>query len=264
MKLPVRHWGRGETQALFIHGFTGSAQSFDHLEPLLGDLLSATCVELPGHGATPSANWDETVNAIAELLLAERTVLIGYSQGARLALAVAAKFPERVQRLILESCAAGFRRRHDRVLRRRADEELAEAITSEGVDAFVTQWEELPMFEGLRALPAAERQALRARRSSHSAPGLASALRSLGQGAQPDLSPLLQGLRIPTLLMSGGEDEKYTRLARQMADELPMGWRVSFGGVGHAPHLECPAAYADEVRSFLAPRWLDEPQGLAP
>ncbi len=263
MKLSVRHWGKGETQALFVHGFTGSAKSFDHLEPLLGDLLSATCVELPGHGTTPPATWDETVEAIGALL-SGRTVLIGYSQGARLALAAAAKFPERVQRLVLESCAAGFRRRRDRVLRRRADEELAEVISSRGVDAFVNEWEALPMFHGLRALPSGERQALRARRASHSAIGLASALRLLGQGVQPDLSPVLQGLRIPTLLMSGAEDEKYTRLARQMADELPMGWRVSFGGVGHAPHLECPAAYADEVRSFLAPRWLDEPQGLAP
>lgn len=263
MKLPVRHWGKGETKALFVHGFTGSAQSFDHLEPLLGDLLSATCVELPGHGATPSASWEETVDAIGALLV-ERSVLIGYSQGARLALAVAAKFPERVLRLVLESCAAGFRRRRDRVLRRRADEDLAEVISSRGVDAFVAHWEGLPMFAGLRGLPSGEQQGLRARRASHTAVGLASALRSLGQGAQPDLSPALQGLRIPTLLMSGADDEKYTRLARQMADELPMGWRVSFEGVGHAPHLECAVAYADEVRSFLAPRWLDDPQGLAP
>ena len=64
--------------------------------------------------------------------------------------------------------------------------------------------------------------------------------------------------------MTGTQDAKYTRLARQMAAELPMAWRASFSGVGHAPHLECPAAYAAEVRSFLAPRWLSEPQGLAP
>ncbi len=259
----MHHWGKGELNALFLHGFTGSAHSFDHLEPLLGDVLSARCVELPGHGHTPPASWDETVAAIGALLH-QRTVLIGYSQGARLALAVAARFPREVERLVLESCAAGLRRRHDRVLRRRADETLAQRINAHGVDAFVSQWEGLPMFEGLRALPAGEQQALRARRVSHTAEGLASALRLLGQGAQPDLSPALQGLRVPTLLMSGTEDAKYTRLARQMAAELPMAWRVSFSGVGHAPHLECPAAYAAEVRSFLAPRWLSEPEGLAP
>ena len=263
MKLDVHHWGRGETHALFLHGFTGSAHSFDHLEPLLGDVLSARCVELPGHGLTPPASWDEAVQSIGALLH-RRTVLIGYSQGARLALAVAAKFPREVERLVLESCAAGLRRRHDRVLRRRADEDLAQTISAHGVDAFVSHWEGLPLFQGLRSLPVGEQQSLRARRASHTADGLAAALRLLGQGAQPDLSPALQGLRVPTLLMTGTQDAKYTRLARQMAAELPMAWRVSFSGVGHAPHLECPAAYAAELRSFLAPRWQSEPRGLAP
>ena len=263
MKLKTTSWGTGATKALFLHGFTGSPHSFDHLEPLLGDLLTATCVELPGHGKTPGASWDNTVTAISQLL-PDRAVLIGYSQGARLALAVAAACPNRIERLVLESCAPGLRRRHDRVLRRRADEALAELIGAHGVDAFVTHWESLPMFEGLRALPMVERQALRARRSNHTAGGLASALRQLGQGAQPDLWPALQRLRTPTLLMTGAQDAKYTRLARQMAMDLPMGWRVTFAGSGHAPHLECPAAYCAELRSFLAPKWLSEPEGLAP
>ena len=263
MKLTSTTWGRGPTKALFLHGFTGTSHSFDHLEPMLGESFTATSVEIPGHGRTPAAGWDETVEAIAALI-EQRTILIGYSQGARLALAVAARVPSKVERLVLESCAPGLRRRHDRVLRRKADESLAHALDTEGVDAFVAHWESLPMFEGLRALPSAEQQALRARRSAHTANGLASALRLLGQGAQPDLWPTLQGLRIPTLLITGAKDEKYTRYARQMARELPMGWRVSFSGVGHAPHLECPAAWAAELKSFLAPRWLSEPEGLAP
>lgn len=263
MRLPTTHWGGGETRAVFLHGFAGSASSFAHLEPLLGDLLSANCVELPGHGSTPSASWNETVESIGDLLDGH-TVLIGYSQGARLALAVAARFPQRVERLVLESGAPGLRQRHDRVLRRRSDEALAEVILSRGVEAFVAEWEQRPLFSGLRALPAKDQQALRARRGSHTAEGLAGALRTLGQGAQPDLWPSLQGLRVPTLLLTGAQDEKYTRLARQMTADLPLAWRVSFKGVGHAPHLECPGAYAAEVRSFLAPRWLAEPQELAP
>lgn len=263
MKLSLTRWGCGETPAIFVHGFAGSAASFAHLEPWLGDLLSASCVEVPGHGSTPAESWDETVEAIGSLLDG-RTVLIGYSQGARLALAAAARYPQRVERLVLESGAAGLRQRHDRVLRRRADQALADVILSRGVEAFVAEWEQLPLFAGLRSLPAAEQQALRARRASHTAEGLAGALRMLGQGAQPDLWPTLQGLRVPTLLMTGANDAKYTRLARQMTVDLPMAWRVSFRGVGHAPHLECPEAYAAELRSFLAPRWLAEPQELAP
>lgn len=263
MKLPSVTWGRGEAPAVFLHGFAGGARSFAHLEPLLGDVLTACCPELPGHGRTPGASWDETVEALAAAL-PPRAVLAGYSQGARLALAVAVKYPERLDRLILESGAAGLRRRHDRVLRRRADEALAALLQSRGLEAFMAKWERLPLFAGLRALPAVEQEALRSRRVDHSPEGLAGALRTLGQGAQPDLWPALQALRVPTLLLTGSNDAKYTRLARLMTADLPLAWRVSFRGVGHAPHLECPALYAAEVRQFLAPTRLAEPRALVP
>jgi len=263
MTLKTQSWGRGETKALFIHGFAGTAGAFAHLEPLLGDFLSARSVELPGHSGTPVASWDETIDAIGALL-DERTVLIGYSQGARIALGVAARFPEKIDRLILESCAPGFRRRRDRMLRRQGDAVLADLVLERGVESFVEYWENLPLFAGLRTLPKVEQDALRSRRTAHTAEGLAGALRELGQGAQPDLWPTLQGLRMPVLLLAGAQDEKYARLTRKMSVDLPLSWRAIFKDVGHAPHLECPALYAAEVRNFILPRWLNEPQELAP
>jgi len=261
--LKTQSWGRGETKALFIHGFAGNAAAFTHLEPLLGDFLSARSVELPGHSGTPVATWDATIDAIGSML-DERTVLIGYSQGARIALGVAARFPQKIERLILESCAPGYRRRRDRMMRRNADGVLADLVLERGVESFVEYWENLPLFAGLRTLPKIERDALRSRRTAHTAEGLAGALRELGQGAQPDLWPTLQGLRVPTLLLAGAQDEKYARLTRKMSIDLPLSWRAIFKDVGHAPHLECPALYAAEVRNFLMPRWLNEPQELAP
>lgn len=258
--LPHRTWGTGPLSAVFLHGFTGSRFSFDHLEPLLGETLTARCVELPGHHESTStpANFDEVVDAIGGAL-GTKSVLIGYSQGARLALAVAAKFPQKVERLVLESGSPGLRRRHDRSVRRRSDEALASLIETSGVEAFIGYWENLPLFSGIRALPTAVQERLRARRVAHSASGLAMALRVMGQGAQPDLWPALPTLRIPTLVLSGALDAKYTRLARRMVDELPLAWRMSFRGVGHAPHLEIAEAYASEVRSFLLAPWTHEP-----
>lgn len=269
MRLPVETWGQGPVRALFLHGFTGSRESFRHLEPLLGDVLTATCVDLPGHHGAPlpsvpgPAGFLETIDALGALL-EQSSVVVGYSQGARLALAVAVRFPARVERLVLESGAPGIRRRHDRSQRRVSDDALAGLIVERGVDAFVERWEQLPLFAGLKALPEPDRTALRSRRAGHSAEGLAGALTTLGQGVQPDLWPALPGLRIPTLVLSGARDGKYTRLARKMAAELPLGWRVTFPGVGHAPHLECPRAYADEVRSFLSAPWLAEPVEAGP
>lgn len=269
MKLPVERWGSGPVRALFLHGFTGSGSSFRHLEPLLGDLLTATCVDLPGHRGAPlprasgPEGFAETIDALGALL-DPSALLVGYSQGARLALAVAARFPERVERLVLESGAPGIRRRNDRSQRRQSDEAMGALIRAQGVDAFVERWERLPLFAGLQSLPEPDRAALRERRTGHTAEGLAGALTTLGQGVQPDLWPALPSLRVPTLVLSGAKDAKYTRLARRMVAEMPLGWRVTFPGVGHAPHLECPRAYAAELRSFLAAPWVTEPVEAGP
>ncbi|MCA3016577.1 MAG: alpha/beta fold hydrolase [Myxococcaceae bacterium] len=261
MTLPCRTWGDGPRRALFLHGFTGSRFSFDHLAGPLGGLVSAEVVELPGHHEAPAdfGGFSAVLDALGARLEQPVTV-IGYSQGARLALALATRFPRMVERLVLESGSPGLRRRHDRVLRRRSDEALAAMIESEGVEAFIASWEQLPLFAGLRALPTAEQERLRRRRVSHRAAGLAAALRLMGQGAQPDLWPALPTLRVPTLLLTGAADLKYTRLARRMAAELPLAWRVAFPHVGHAPHLEAPEAYCAEVRAFLEAGWTHEPR----
>jgi 2-succinyl-6-hydroxy-2,4-cyclohexadiene-1-carboxylate synthase len=284
LTLPLETWGRG-APAVFLHGFTGSRASWRHLAPLLGAGLEARCLSLPGHDGVPvPERFDDVVEAIAASI-PRPSVLVGYSQGARLALAVAARFPDKVTRLVLESGTPGLRRRHERTLRRAADAKWIELLTSpftpRGVegsavppstslglnglssvpspvpDAFLEAWESLPLFKGLQALPPAHRAELRARRSGHRADGLAAALGVFGTGAMPPLWSALPSLRIPTLLLTGRADLKFTHLARRMAAELPLAWRKSFRGVGHAPHLECPEAWAHEVLSFLAARHTD-------
>lgn len=255
----IRTWGHGPERALFLHGFTGSARSFDHLEPLLGDVLTATCVDLPGHrDAPPARTFEEAVEGLAAALT-EPTTLVGYSQGARLALAVALRRPEAVQRLVLESGSAGLAP-PARLLRRQQDVALARELVQGGLAAFLERWESNPVLAGLRGLDPASAAALRARREEHTAVGLASAVLSLGQGAMPDLGRHLRALQRPVLVLCGGLDEKYVALTEALARELPRCRRVVLPGVGHTPHLECPREYAHEVRAFLAPSWSHEPR----
>lgn len=268
MRLSFDIRGTGERPLLLLHGFTGSRQSWEHLEPALGPGFRLVRVDLPGHGETglPAVEGREgfldTLGGIAAVLdqagAAEADV-IGYSQGARVALAFAATFPERVGRLVLESGTPGLHRRKDRIERRRHDERLALDILRDGVEAFVRRWEQLPLFEGLRRLPAEIQARLRERRCACTAEGLAGALRCLGLGVQPDYWLQLWNLRRPTLLLTGALDLKFTRLARRMAADLPMVWSHAFHGVGHAPHLEVPEQWAAEVTSFLQTPWFEVP-----
>jgi 2-succinyl-6-hydroxy-2,4-cyclohexadiene-1-carboxylate synthase len=269
LKLAYETWGEGSRSLLLLHGFTGNRSSFDHLRPLLGHAVRAIAVDLPGHGETPLPRrtgrdgFRETLDALVGLvdrLGLKHVDLLGYSQGARVALGLALTAPERFRRLILESGSPGLHRRMERRARRISDGELAAFIRRRGVDAFVDRWEALPLFDGLRRLPESLKDALRARRRGCTVEGLAGALECLGLGVQPDYWPVLHRQYVPTLLLTGGKDAKFTRLARRMAAELPVVWGRTFAGCGHAPHLEDPGEYASEVLSFLQTPWYESPE----
>lgn len=269
LKLAYETWGQGDHPVVLLHGFTGNRSSFDHLRPLLGDTVRAIAVDLPGHGQTPLPERSgrdgflETVEALLRVLDEQgvhKANLLGYSQGARFALAAALREPERFGRLIMESGSPGLHRRQERSERRNKDAELATLIRQRGVEAFVDYWESLPLFVGLRKLSPEQQGALRERRRSCTEAGLVGALECLGLGVQPDYWPELQRQRLPTLLLTGALDVKFTQIARRMAAELPVVWRRTFEGCSHAPHLEEPEEYVREVAAFLRTPWYEAPE----
>ena len=269
LRLAYEAWGHGSHPLVLLHGFTGNRASFDHLRPLLSDTVCAIAVDLPGHGVTPLPErtgrdgFLETVEALLRVLDeqgVQRANLLGYSQGARFALAAALSRPERFGRLIMESGSPGLHRRQERSERRAKDAELATFIRQRGVQAFVEHWESLPLFAGLRKLPVEQQRALRDRRHGCTEQGLVGALECLGLGVQPDYWPELQRQRLPTLLLTGAMDEKFTQIARRMAAELPVVWRRTFEDCSHAPHLEVPEEYVREVASFLRTPWYESPE----
>jgi 2-succinyl-6-hydroxy-2,4-cyclohexadiene-1-carboxylate synthase len=269
LKLAYETWGEGSHPLLLLHGFTGNRSSFDHLRPLMADKVKAIAVDLPGHGQTPLPTrtgrdgFLETVEALVRVLDevgVAKANLLGYSQGARFALAAAMSQPARFGRLIMESGSPGLHRRQERTERRAKDANLATFIRQRGVEAFVAHWESQPIFAGLRKLSSEQQEALRVRRASCTVEGLVGALECLGLGVQPDYWPELQRQRLPTLLLTGALDEKFTQIARRMAAELPVVWRRTFEDCSHAPHLEVPEEYAKEVISFLRTPWYESPE----
>ncbi|MGO9064712.1 MAG: 2-succinyl-6-hydroxy-2,4-cyclohexadiene-1-carboxylate synthase [Myxococcaceae bacterium] len=258
-------WAGNGPPLLLLHGFTGNRSTFAHLRERLTPHASVVAVDLPGHGQSPisaETTFASTLAALLALLEALGLAWVdvaGYSLGARVALGLAVESGPRVRRLVLESGSPGLRRRRDRGERRRQDEALATRIESDGMDAFVEHWEALPLFSGVRALSAEVQQALRGRRLAGDAEGLAWSLRRLGLGSQPSYWSALPNVRTPTLLLSGARDEKFTEVAGRMAAELPVVWGHVFPGVGHAPHLEAPDAWALEVSGFLSTPWIERP-----
>lgn len=224
--------------ALVLHGFAGSPRPFELFFP------RALTPPIPGHGGAPNAtSWTDAVDSIARVAHGP-TVLFGYSMGARLALGVALRHPQVVERLVLESGTAGIEDPGERARRRAEDEALADFIEREGMEKFVDRWERHPTLATLAPFAAQ----LRPERLAHRPDGLASALRTLGTGAQPSYWDELSRVEVPVRLIAGARDEKFTALARRMSEVLPRAELVVIPDAGHAPHLERPHAFAEALR----------------
>src|SRR5712692_3906666 len=109
--------------------------------------------DIRGHGSarTSPATMDDCAADIAALwdqLGIERSHVVGYSMGGRLALHVAVRLPERTRSLLTIGAHAGLDD-EARATRGQADEALAQRIEREGVEALARSWEPLPMFAGI-------------------------------------------------------------------------------------------------------------------
>jgi 2-succinyl-6-hydroxy-2,4-cyclohexadiene-1-carboxylate synthase len=251
--------GDGEP-ILLIHGFTGSAAAWG--EDLLGGLAQAhrvIAVDLLGHGKSEVSSRPERyqvqellqdLSQVLDALDIEKARWLGYSMGGRLALAGAVLTPSRVSSLILESASPGLGSEGERKARRRADEALAEGILRGGMEAFVDHWLGLPLFATQGKLPSNVRARSREQRLQNTPEALAACLRGMGTGAQPSFWESLGDLSVPTLLMAGEEDGKFTGVAERMAARIPDATLRLIPKAGHAIHLENPFAWLAAVRTF--------------
>lgn len=237
-----------------LHGFTQTGAMFGELARLLGRELLAP--DLPGHGrsAEVAASFASAVAGVGEVLAAlpEPVPLVGYSQGGRVALAVALGRPELISHLVVVSATPGIADEAERTERRRLDEVRAVELRSAGISSFLDRWLSGPMFTGLDRRDATWRETDRAARLENTADGLAAAAVGMGQGAQPYLGDRLPELRVPTLVIAGQSDQKYTSIAAAMQQALPHSSLQIVPTAGHAVVGEQPRAVADLVAEFLA------------
>ncbi|MGB0128148.1 MAG: 2-succinyl-6-hydroxy-2,4-cyclohexadiene-1-carboxylate synthase [Rhodocyclaceae bacterium] len=257
------HWtirGAGDPLVL-LHGFAGSAQSWENLIPRLATRHQVIAPDLPGHGRTARpaeparyamAAASADLVALLDSITPEPVHLLGYSMGGRLALYFALHHPDRVRSLILESASPGLAAAEERRTRQAADEALAERIERQGIGWFAGYWAGLPLFASQARLPEAVRQTLLQQRQDNDPAGLAGSLRGMGTGAQPALWDQLGGFDRPTLLVVGELDTKFRAIGRQMAAALPAAQLAVIPACGHAPHLEDPDAFHACVANFLA------------
>jgi 2-succinyl-6-hydroxy-2,4-cyclohexadiene-1-carboxylate synthase len=233
------------TRFCFLHGFTGSAESWREVTALLpGEPI---CETLSGHGPPPyqPVTFASEVDRLAARLRGLPPVhLVGYSLGARVALALLTRHPERVSRATLIGAHAGLRDDGARAERAAADARWIQLLERQGMAAFVEAWEAQPLFASQRGLPAPVRKRHRARRLGHDPAGLSLALRGLGLAVMPDLWPALPRLRAPVTFVAGELDTKFRLIGARLRDAVPGARLQLIRNTGHDVGLEDPAALA--------------------
>ena len=252
-------WHLGATSAdsrcsaVALHGFTASGESFGELAGLLQ--RSVIAPDLPGHGGSePVDDLTGAVDAVADVVrsVAAPRLLIGYSMGGRLALRVALERPSLVDRLVLVSTGSGIDDDDERADRRRADAALADRLETMPIDDFLDEWLANPIVALPRSMGEVQLQTDRAMRSVNQPAHLAAALRSMGQGGTPSLSGRLGELAIPTLLVSGAGDAKYTEIMAHMATAIPDATHVVIPDTPHNLVAASPAELATAIQLWEA------------
>ena len=233
-----------------LHGFSQQGDSWHELRALVpGERRWLT----PDLQATTLAEVEAELMDLWARTGVERTHLVGYSQGGRVALHVAAGHPARVRTLTTIGAHAGFEGQA-RARRAEADRALADRLEREGVDWFARYWAALPLFAGLARRGPAFLERLDAARRRNDPARLAAALRGMGAGTTEPFWHRLERIQAPTLAVAGAEDERYVAFARRLAGAIPCAQTAIVPGAGHAVHLERPAEFAALLAGHLSGR----------
>lgn len=234
---------------VLLHGFMGQASTFDRIVQALDrPTLALDLGEPLTPSETPSASLDAEAARLLKAIDTPVFDLLGYSLGGRVALHMARRAPERVERLILESANPGLPSTADRVARIEHDARWAERIRTQW-PRVLEAWYQQPVFVSLGQTPLREK--LIQDKSNQDPERAARQLESWSVGRQADHWSFLEERKAPTLFISGEMDARYASIGERLAAASGRIQHISIAGAGHVVHREQPGAYLAALRSFL-------------
>lgn len=242
---------------VFLHGFMGAGRDWMPLARQFSGNYFCILPDIPGHGNSTGMPQQAfampacaaSIISLLDELQTPVAHLIGYSMGGRLAFYLACHFGERCDHLILESASPGLRTAAERRARIEHDEQLAQKLEIGDLRDFLDFWFELPLFANLQKHKLLD--ILKKSRLRNDPHQLALSLRKMGTGSMPNLWPLLQRIKNPVLLLTGGLDEKFCRINSAAVRQLAHGYHKIFPGCGHNMHFEAEALFLQTIKDFI-------------
>jgi pimeloyl-[acyl-carrier protein] methyl ester esterase len=213
------------------------------------DAVNGQFIDLPGYRETPLIDdFEAAAESIASRLPAA-TVLLGWSLGAQLAIAIAARAPEKIAKLVLVAATASFIQR-DGWPHAMPPELLADfsAGVANDVEAM------LPRFVGgfNRGDAHAKAVTLSLLKQADPRPPATTLASGLAWLRDVDLRQRAPRIKAATLLIHGSADPLMPCAAAEaLADLIPAAQLSILDACAHAPFISQPAAFTTRLRQFL-------------
>lgn len=235
---------------LVLHGWGGKCESFAPLLRDCADALHMTALDFPGHARSgdPPEPWSVTeyMEMTAQLLRAldiPRAHIVAHSFGGRVALVLAATYPELVGRMVLTG-VPGLKTMP-------SPSQKARSATYRALKALLTNRLTRAMLGDARI--DALRSRLQERFGSADYKALSPEMRkTFSRVINQDLTPYLNRIAAPTLLFWGDQDTAAPLwMGRVMELSIRDAGLVVMQGAGHYAYLDRYADFRAVVRNFL-------------
>jgi 2-succinyl-6-hydroxy-2,4-cyclohexadiene-1-carboxylate synthase len=243
---------------VFLHGFLGSGSDWYPVSRGLHDEYCCMMVDLPGHGKAillnkPDADgyFEQTLDALAELIRMNTStpcLLVGYSMGGRLALALMLRHPDLFVKVLIVSASPGLKTAIEQIERQKHDERIARKI-ERNFEGFIEAWYDQPLFSTLKHHPLFEE--IESMRKFNNPRDLALIMRVLGTGRQPSQWDNLEHNKVQVRFFVGEKDDRYLEIGRQMVKLCPGSDLEIFPHCGHTLQLENNDLFLDRLRFFF-------------
>ncbi len=243
--------GQGPDLVL-LHGWAMHSGIWGSVRDLLAQRFRVHLIDLPGHGLSPLSEpgtLDHWVETVGEMLPA-RCMLGGWSLGGQIAMELALREPERVEKLVLIATTPCFTKRGDwewgmehKLLQLFLENLKLNYATT--INRFLTLQMSGDCDAG-KILPQLRRNFFQ--RAEPDPDALQKGLKILQHS---DLRERIVTIRQPVLIVHGENDViTHPGTADWMHRQLPQSQRVMFAHCGHAPFLSFPEQFVVHLNEF--------------
>jgi 3-oxoadipate enol-lactonase len=223
---------------------------------LVANELAATCrvicPDTRGHGrsALPTGALslddlaDDAARLIDEVAGCEPVIWVGLSMGGLIGQALALRHPGKLKALVLANTTRGYA-----AAGRAALQQRIQTVEQEGLEAVADGTMARFFSEAFRASQTVAVQRHQRLLLATDPEGYTACAAALGDA---DMTARLGQIRVPTLLLAGGEDTSTPPAGMQsMAAAMPHAECVTLPGCAHLSAVEQPWAFTDLVQAFI-------------